>query len=388
MSELVFSEKPDSGVPVHYLNSLFANTTNSYKYFLFLAILDWFDPVTNPDWKGFSDLQIPLEWLAERMLVHAWDPVVYFGLSLGSMDKLSDPLKTIRDRMTSDGKRFSVGVEQALPQYRTAELDKLMRAIINRYVPYRLIRPFYQSETRGLPDHKVNKAVADASVRDQKGSSFYVIEQGANHLAFRSTWAVFFVHNLGVLRQWAKGQLIGYLTSRNPLAPSVAKKLRREERQSLKYQREYVFWLIENGIVANRCMFSGQRLRRKQVALDHFLPRVLVAHDQIWNLFPVDRSVNSQKGAQIPSERYVELAADNQYRYATHLYSRNNPLSDSKRKEFEADIMAALQLNSEVSVVSFSEFSGAYRRAVLPWMSVAPSFGLSTGWEYQPREVL
>ena len=45
-----------------------------------------------------------------------------------------------------------------------------------RYVPFRLIRPFYAVETRRLADHLVNEriaALADSTVNDRRSPYFF-----------------------------------------------------------------------------------------------------------------------------------------------------------------------------------------------------------------------
>ena len=46
--------------------------------------------------------------------------------------------------------------------------------------------------------------------------------------------------------------------------------------------------------------------------LDHFLPWKFVAHNQLWNLIPVDPQANSSKSDYLPSEIYIDRLAETQ----------------------------------------------------------------------------
>ena len=379
MAHVVFTEDPDTGLPVTLLNSLFDKTTTSYKFFFFLGLLDWFDSSVHPEWRGFNDLSVPLTWIGDRMAIHAWDPVVYFGLSLGANDRLSQPLIKIRDDITLAGERFSLRAETAIPRYRNhGSFDETLLDIATRYVPYRLIRNFYQKETKGLRDHGVNAAIARACEEDPREKSMYRLENGASHLNVRPNWAVFIVRNIGLLRKWTRGHLVDYLTARNPLAPSVASKLQRVPAVNLSVQRKFVWWLIDSKKIPDTCVYSGEQLTWDTMALDHFLPRVLVAHDQIWNLLPAHRTVNGSKSAIIPHDDYLTAVAETQFNYSKFFRDLSNPVSEQNRDRLEFETKNALQLAS--AETTQADFISAYHRVVKPWMEIAPSFGLQTVW--------
>ena len=48
--------------------------------------------------------------------------------------------------------------------------------------------------------------------------------------------------------------------------------------------------------------------------VDHFVPSSYVAHDELWNLLPMDSSLNSSKNNKLPEwSKYFCLFANNQY---------------------------------------------------------------------------
>ena len=68
------------------------------------------------------------------------------------------------------------------------------------------------------------------------------------------------------------------------------------------------FWkgyIAENPDVT--CIYSGQPITFQNLSLDHFLPWSYVVHDQLWNIIPTPKNINSAKNDRLPSlETYFE----------------------------------------------------------------------------------
>nr|MCU0340111.1 hypothetical protein [Spirosomataceae bacterium] len=70
---------PHSGeLDIPKLSSVFRDTTNSYKYYWFLSILDCLQDNNSP--------VIAQQEIALRMLSNVWYPLDYFKLSFGTQD--------------------------------------------------------------------------------------------------------------------------------------------------------------------------------------------------------------------------------------------------------------------------------------------------------------
>ena len=69
------------------LSAVFGNTTNSYKFYWFLAILD--------SMKEKEDRLISLNELALRMVANVWYPLDYYKLSFGKQDSFKEIAKSV-----------------------------------------------------------------------------------------------------------------------------------------------------------------------------------------------------------------------------------------------------------------------------------------------------
>ena len=61
-------------------------------------------------------------------------------------------------------------------------------------------------------------------------------------------------------------------------------------------------------------IFTGQPVKETQYDVDHFIPWSFVMNDELWNLMPMDSSLNRQKATAYPSGiHFFEVFAGNQY---------------------------------------------------------------------------
>ena len=63
-----------------------------------------------------------------------------------------------------------------------------------------------------------------------------------------------------------------------------------------------------------RDVFTGKPIVTKQYDVDHFIPWSFVMNDELWNLMPMDSSLNSSKSNKLPKwDLFFYKFADNQF---------------------------------------------------------------------------
>ena len=61
-------------------------------------------------------------------------------------------------------------------------------------------------------------------------------------------------------------------------------------------------------------VFTGKPVNTKQYDIDHFIPWSFVMNDELWNLMPMDSSLNSSKNNRLPKWKpFFEIFAGNQF---------------------------------------------------------------------------
>lgn len=282
---------PASDLPVDRLAALFSSTTNAYKYLFFLALLDLLE--ATPDRADFSMREILV-----RLLENAWYPHTYFRLSFGRQDQVARTL----DEMKLAVKATTPGAEQR-KQLRAAiekQLTDKHVAKLSRFVPQRLIRPFFAREQlSGYADHKVDARLASLS-RDRYDLDRPLYRLDGDQVWVHPRWVEYLRVNGALVRGWALWSFASYMQSRNPNVPAVAAKLvPAPERGSIPAPARKLWTRAREQLGGLECPYS-QAPVPEDFALDHFVPWTFVVHDQLWNLVPVDKSLNSSKGNRLP----------------------------------------------------------------------------------------
>ena len=116
--------------------------------------------------------------------------------------------------------------------------------------------------------------------------------------------------------------------------PGLVKKFELpESRISLETQRKFWAPFLTSSHLAKDIF--GNQLDPNNFALDHFLPWTFVVHNQIWNLTPMDRSLNSSKSDQIPRDSYIRPLALQHKNLVRYHFSKDRKRSEDFFTEYE-----------------------------------------------------
>lgn len=370
---------PDSKhVDVGVLASLFDNTTNSYKYFFLLALLDRIEKSRTGVFPAL-DGPILLNELIIDMILGAWYPHGFCRLSLGSQDMLQKTVDAIQWGKIRGSWIQAGGAEwnrlRVLCSEQHSDMEKL-----TKYVPFRLIRPFFSRETKGLPDYRVNDAVislSDTMFAERK--PLYCFSADSKSLILNHDWVEYIDRNIAILRGWILFRLSEYLQAKNPNIAGIVEKLQPPlVRASLIRQQEWwrnIIQLLQDRAL---CIYSGQRLTVQNFSLDHYLPWSFMAHDRLWNLIPTSKEINSAKSDCIPSERYLEPMVNLQHQ-GLILMNRSMP-ENAWSKSVEPWVLD-MKID-EKDLLDKERLRSAYKSTLLPLQMVAERQGFDKEWYF------
>ena len=146
-------------------------------------------------------------------------------------------------------------------------------------------------------------------------------------------WRQLILDNYPVIYSWIQLKKIRFLQDRNPGVPGIIYKLERENNKIRKLHHARELWksAVEIGGSPIYDIYSGKELDLKSYDLDHFVPRSYIANDELWNLTPMEKRLNSSKNNRLPEwDSYFPGLAGNQYYLYKIVFS--NP---GIRKKFE-----------------------------------------------------
>lgn len=352
------------------LSRLFEETTNSYKFVFFISLLDILRR------RHFVGGPVSFRDMTVEMLANSWYPHTYFKLSFGPQDKITSLLDTLK-------------LEIGEPVLKFTDTDKrLLRSTIGgqnlndslmRYVPYRLLRPFFELELKGVKDYEFNKKIAQlARNLFERRRPPYWIDTESKQILPHDAWIEYLRRYYSIVRGWASWHWLEYMQRRNQNVPAVSAKLFPPlERAPLVEQTSYWKSVLKHG--SFECIYSGAVISDKKISLDHYLPWSYVAHDHLWNLVPTLPEVNSAKSNNLPAGIYFDKFVSLHYRA---LVISQRHLSEQKWERLVEPFVSDLKFCSRRDLLILEKLRDAYRLTLLPLLELASNLGFSPGWQY------
>lgn len=329
--QLPFSDELNIG----YLSRLFDNTTNCYKFFWFQSIIKNIDE--NHRTFVFDDL-------IDEMIINAWYMVTEYHLRLGpigSTDNLEELVKYIHEKYGF----HSAEKAQNLMTFLKKTDDKKIRGYKNKLiqnVPYHLQQPFIDEVI--IPRRMWSgskKILSETMNRQGRMLYYYSLFAGLDtRIEITPSWAPYLEKHREILKAWSQLKLIQYLQNRNPSVPGIADKIEPPSTRDINRVRSYWKTIISVD-PSLRDIYGNTVLAEEAISVDHFVPWQYVAHDELWNLHPTTRGINSSKNNSLPSwERYFDALGEIEYR-ANELRAS----AEIVRKEYEK--IAPYHLNNQ-----------------------------------------
>lgn len=273
---------------IQHLSHLFDNMSECYKLF-------WFQAIVNQ--ASEKNQQITFDALINDMIADAWYMVSEYRLNLGPNDTLE---LLVHYAYRISGLKSCEKREKILDFLINSSDKELMRmkSKLTYNVPYRLQAPFL-SQIKGKA-WNVSQNVLAARINQQKRLIYYFrnISGLQSVVEIQSDWMDYIIQNQEILRGWIQYNLAIYLQKRNPSVPGITNKLYPPQERNMEKVKRY--WKTIIALEPVYDIYTDQIMTEKDISIDHFVPWSYVAHDELWNLSPTTRSVNSRKSNFLP----------------------------------------------------------------------------------------
>ena len=359
---------PASLVDVGKLKALFKSRVSSYKFLLFKAILQHLDR-SNKSREAFS---LSIADLRTEMLVYAWYPAQVFKLNFGSHDTVGESLQRIHSDLFGNEEITSEERARQLFQQHADNIKSLVRSGQRdpiEIAKYRILTPWFDGMLTNKPKRLKRQIISEKS-RElfMDMMPLYKLDVDRGQVQLHPDWVDYLRLNFGIVEGWLDMQWLRYLQRNNPNVPSLATKLWTipHKRDSLKRQRGFWQPMLDAGF---NCIYTGETVSANNFALDHFLPWAWVGHDQLWNLVPVSREVNSTKGARLPEAGNIDRLADAHIRIIEYTIDQHRNAS-TKLDDYMSGLNIAIRKQ-----VNEARIREAYRNTVEPQLRMAEDRG-------------
>lgn len=313
---------------------MFNNKAQSYKFYWFEAILN----LTKD-----TDEDLSFEEIIDEMICEAWHTVTHYHLRLGptvngnAENFLEHAINTLNGTVSDLSQNPSREDLKAAISSCKKEL-KWDKTRITDYVPYKLLYPFFdivgmEEGLSYIKNDKHRRLIAYMEKLSGKENLFYTILDGAGlqkKIRMNPHWRKFLIKNYSVIRSWVQYNKAQFLQDRNPGVPGIIYKICPENKDLRKLDQARTLWktIVEITGQPIKEIYTGKEIPLETLSIDHFVPRSFISNDELWNLTPVSKTLNSSKNNRLPAwDEFFEPFA----RYQFYLYSLIFPTDISKR---------------------------------------------------------
>ena len=344
--------------------------TNSYKYFWFMAILKKI---------GNEHFEFTYDELINQMLADAWYMVTEYNLRLGP-NGVADYLEETVRYIFNKEKFPSASKEEDLLNYLDmtddTNIGKFKKEYLIQNVPYCLQSPFY-------PDIKNLGRTKTDLINQRPHLLYYFVALSGlkSRIRVNDDWKTYLFKNKDILMAWVKYNLAGFLQDRNPNVPGILDKLEKPEKRNLSRVSKY--WkVILTKDSSIRDIYGDIVMNDEKISIDHFVPWQYVASDELWNLSPTTKSINSRKGNHLPVfDTYFDKLAHIEYR-AYLIWQADKTDRDLYDECLEYHVNSdAARKNLYGDGLDELKFKNALRDIIKPVYDSAKLCGFSE-WEY------
>lgn len=341
-------------LPISSLAGIFSNTTATYKFYWFVALLD----IVVKERKT----RISFWEIIAGMVAESWYPIHYFKLSFGKSDSLFDKSIEIQNA-------FQISIESDKDKVRKYLLDNLngtkkFLRVFTLNVPYRFLSPWIK--------YTYDEDVVTKSQRFENDCLYAIY---GDEIVINDNWVEYLTEHYTILRDFAFWNLTEFLQKRNPNVPDVPSKLIKPIlRDSLTKQHKFWDAYIET-VGSIRCIYTNKPLIAKDYDLDHFIPWSFVSHNLLWNLLPADSSINSSKSNNLPPlDVYLKPYAELHHKALKTIYPKN------PNNKILEDYLTVYDSVGELVRMSDDDFCNVFQKTFSPLTQIAENMGFKY-WE-------
>jgi hypothetical protein len=285
----------------------------SYKMYWLLGILD--EACSGKE-------EIEFRKIISRMIAYAWYPTLQFKLNFGRFDNLKKIINYIFIKYEFATNCDERSLIEFLYNSCDPELNKMMKELTLN-VPYRLIAPFFADELRGVKDGAKSNMLTNLSLNNHI-CLYKIIKGTKDKIILNEGWGKYLKDNYKIVKFWIYYKLVGFLQKRNPNVPAIAFKLEAPRNRNLTSTAK--LWSEIVGTMEIKDIYSGKEFNEINygeygvLSIDHFIPWSFVLHDEMWNLVPTFKNLNSKKNDKLlPFDKYVDNFCNIQYKAFSYM---------------------------------------------------------------------
>ena len=261
--------------------------------------------------------------IIDEMISNAWYSVREFHVHLsgiqsdgGVRDGLERAIMLLTELSDLPANASKVEIKNEIKKHNDA-LKKYKEQLTNM-VPYRALAGFF-AKSGDVVDWgstvRMTKYIKQFS--EEKILLPYTFGESSKlkkQVYFNSEWIDMIQDNAVSILGWIQYEKVKWLQNNNPEVPGLVYKLAPLDEKMRKLGKVRKLWNGVLELTEIRDVFKEEPIVFKEYDVDHFVPWSFVMNDELWNLMPMDSSLNSVKSNKLPHwDPFFERFATNQF---------------------------------------------------------------------------
>ena len=261
--------------------------------------------------------------IIDEMISNAWYSVREFHVHLSGIqsdgdvrDGLERAIMLLTELSDLPANASKVEIKNEIRKHNDA-LKKYKEQLTNM-VPYRALAGFF-AKSGDVVDWgstvRMTKYIKQFS--EEKILLPYTFGESSKlkkQVYFNSEWIDMIQDNAVSILGWIQYEKVKWLQNNNPEVPGLVYKLAPLDEKMRKLGKVRKLWNGVLELTEIRDVFKDEPIVFKEYDVDHFVPWSFVMNDELWNLMPMDSSLNSVKSNKLPHwDPFFERFASNQF---------------------------------------------------------------------------
>ncbi|MBR3263258.1 MAG: HNH endonuclease [Lachnospiraceae bacterium] len=311
---LISNGKYDNTLDIEGFSYMMKDPSYCYKFY-------WLEAIVHLISENIQETTF--DSVINEMISNAWYSVREFHIHLSGLqadgkvrDGLERAVLKLSEFSNLPANASKVEIKNAIKEF--DQLLKPFKEQLTNMVPYRALAGFFRKAEKNANWDSARRMTAYIEMINREVVMLpYTLGESSKlkkEIRFQPTWMEMIQDNMVSILGWIQYEKVKWLQNNNPEVPGLVYKLAPMDEKMRKLHRVRELWEGILEISSVQDIFTGETIVPRQYDVDHFIPWSFVMNDELWNLMPMDSSLNSSKSNRLPLwDPFFEKFAANQY---------------------------------------------------------------------------
>lgn len=311
---LAIDAKYHNTLDIESFSKMMDSPSYCYKFY-------WLEAIVHLICEGVRETTF--DAIIDEMICNAWYSVREFHIHLSGLlsdgevrDGLERAILLLAEFSRLPANASRIEIKNAIAAHNQALYQP--KEQLTHMVPYRALSGFFQKTGEAISWNSAKRMVAyiENLNRTQVRLPYILGTESKleRKVYFQEEWVRMIQDNTVSILGWIQYEKVKWLQKNNPEVPGLVYKLVPMDEKLRKLGHVRKLWKGVLDLSEIRDVFNDEPIVSQKYDVDHFIPWSFVMNDELWNLMPMDPSLNSVKSNKLPQwDPFFARFARNQF---------------------------------------------------------------------------